>query len=637
MGYQHWRYSKDNDKTAWLEIDVKDSSVNILRIEVMQEWAEIMKEIAADTDVAGLCMLSGKPGGFVYGADIAEFNTLANEADVHNLIALAASVLSAIEKLDIPTVCGIDGVAVGGGLEIALPFDRIVAVGQKHTKLGFPEINLGIFPGYGGTGRALRRVGIEATLDMVLSGRLLGAEEALSLQLIDRLADDADSLRDIMRNELAKPKAACRVESDTGFAAALAAAEERYCSLAIEAATPAPFKIVQHFRRSGGDWQKLVESEGQAFAPLLLGEASYHLRRIFLINDAVRKTARGDSQISHVHVIGAGTMGGDIAAVAALNGFSVSLSDRDASAVETALTRAKTLFERRLKSDTTIAEAMSRLVADIGGAHIGDADIIIEAVAERLEVKQAVFKEVEKLAKPGAILATNTSSIMIEDIAACLNQPERLIGLHFFNPVPVLPLVEVIFGERSDKDILARAMRFSGQLKKMPVKVKSVKGFLVNRALLPYIFKAICLMKAGENADKIDQAMVRFGMPMGPIELADQVGLDVCYDVGKVLGMPEAADSELAAKCSDAMLGRKTGAGFYEWEGKKALRERAVYPQEELDALAVDLLAPMIDKCRTAVEDGIVASADDADIGCILGIGFPRYRGGPLGWADYPR
>ncbi|MGB1183321.1 MAG: 3-hydroxyacyl-CoA dehydrogenase family protein, partial [Candidatus Puniceispirillaceae bacterium] len=258
-------------------------------------------------------------------------------------------------------------------------------------------------------------------------------------------------------------------------------------------------------------------------------------------------------------------------------------------------------------------------------------------VAERLEVKRAVFSAVEAAAKPEAILATNTSSIMIEDIATTLNRPERLIGLHFFNPVPVLPLVEVIFGTQSDDNYIARAMCFAGQLKKMPIKVKSEKGFLVNRALLPYIYKAICLMLAGESADKIDQAMVRFGMPMGPIELADQVGLDVCYDVGLVLGMPEAAETALKEKLSAGTLGRKTGSGFYAWEDKRALRDRASYPQEELDRLAAELLAPMVDKCRTAVAEGIVASPDDADIGCILGIGFPRYRGGPLGWAEYRR
>ena len=637
MSYNHWRYSKDGDQIGWLEIDVKDSSVNILRIEVMREWAGLLKEISADTNLKALCFVSGKQGGFVYGADVAEFDTLKTEEDVRNLITLADQILSAIEGLEIPTVCGIDGVAVGGGLEVALPFDRIVAVNLPRTKLGYPEINLGILPGYGGTGRTVRRIGMAASLDMVLSGALISAEQALSMQLIDRLVEDADSLVAAMREEISIPRIADHKEDSESVKAALAAAQAKYCDKAIEENTPAPFQIMDHFRRSAGDWQKLVQTERDIFVPLLLGEASFHLRRAFLMNDAVRKTARGDSQISHVHVIGAGTMGGDIAAVAALNGFSVSLSDRDAGAVDNAIARAAKLFARRLKTEDAVAGAMARLHRDPDAARLGDADIIIEAVAERLEVKRAVFTAVEAAAKPEAILATNTSSIMIEDIAAALDRPERLIGLHFFNPVPVLPLVEVIFGNHSDDDYVARAMYFAGQLKKMPVKVKSEKGFLVNRALLPYIYKAICLMVSGESEDKIDQAMVRFGMPMGPIELADQVGLDVCYDVGQVLGMPEAAEAALMAKLSAGKLGRKTGSGFYVWEDKRAIRDRAVYPQEELDSLAAALLAPMVDKCRTAVAEGVVASPDDADIGCILGISFPRYRGGPLGWADYPR
>ena len=637
MGYQHWRYSKDAMQTGWLEIDVKDSSVNVLRKQVMLEWADILKEISADGDLKALCFLSGKPGGFVYGADIAEFEELKTPDDVHQLIELADQVLSAMENLAIPTICGIDGVAVGGGLEVALPCDRIVAVNQASTKLGFPEIHLGILPGYGGTGRALRRIGMEATLDMVLSGRLLGAEEAASWQLVDRLVSDTDALKDAMREEIGNARIADKIETKAIREAALEAAESRIKAKMREEATPAPFEICRHFRRSEGDWQKLVKTERDIFAHLILGEASHHLRRVFFMNDGVRKSARGDSQISHVHVIGAGTMGGDIAAVAALNGFSVSLSDRDSAAIDNALARAQNLFSRRLKSEEAAEQAASRLLADPQGRKISEADIIIEAVAERLEVKQAVFKEVEKNARPEAILATNTSSIMIEDIAAALDNPGRLIGLHFFNPVPVLPLVEVIFGQQSDSQILARAMRFSGQLKKMPVKVKSERGFLVNRALLPYIYEAISRMVAGQSADKMDQAMVRFGMPMGPIELADQVGLDVCYDVGRVLGIPEAAQTALKAKIDAGMLGRKTGSGFYEWEDKKAARARADYPAAELEDLASALLAPMIDKCRSAVEQGIVASRDDADIGCILGIGFPGYRGGPLGWADYPR
>ena len=637
MSYQHWRYTIDETRTGWLEIDVKDSSVNILRREVLDEWAQLMTEIKGDDQLSALCLVSGKSNGFVYGADIAEFDLLKGPDDVNDLIVCAHQIMNDIEALAIPTICGIDGVAVGGGLEVALPFKQIIAVRQPGTKLGFPEIHLGLFPGFGGTGRSLRRVGVAASLDMVLSGRLLGADEAFSLNLIDHVIEDASELRAAMRAQLAGSSLQDKTETPETFDAALVTATQTYCAKADKDATPAPFEIIDHYRRSAGDWKKLVQSEIDIFASLLLGEASHHLRRAFLMSDAVRKTARGDSAIVHVHVIGAGTMGGDIAAVAALNGFQVSLSDQDSTAIDKAIARATALFARRLKSEKAQQDAQDRLVADPQSLGIAKADIIIEAVAERLEVKQAVFKAVEEQAKSEAILATNTSSIMIEDIAQILDHPERLIGLHFFNPVPVLPLVEVIFGPQSQSDYLSRAMCFAGQMKKMPIKVKSEKGFLVNRALLPYIYKAISLMCEGENPDELDQAMVKFGMPMGPIELADQVGLDVCYDVGTVIGMPTPASDALQQRIKAGQMGRKSGTGFYQWDGKKALRERADYPKERLEKLANILLEPMIEKCRTAVSEGIVATQDDADIGCIMGIGFPRYRGGPLGWANYPR
>lgn len=352
------------------------------------------------------------------------------------------------------------------------------------------------------------------------------------------------------------------------------------------------------------------------------------------MTDAVKKSARGDSQIRHVHVIGAGTMGGDIAAVSALRGCEVTLTDMNPKAIDAAIDRAASLFDKR-SSEPEAAKA--RLMADPQGEGVARADIIIEAVAERLEIKQAVFADIEKRAHKNAILATNTSSIMIEDIASALDAPERLVGLHFFNPVPVMPLVEVIAGRQSDPSALERAMWFSGQLGKMPVAVKSVKGFLVNRALLPYLFKAVDVLEAGEQADKIDQALLDFGMPMGPIELCDQIGLDVCLDVGHVLGVPDRVAARFEALISAGKKGRKTQAGFYQWDGKKAVRERASYPASELTALAEDILAPLIAHCRSAVDEQIVASKDDADIGCIMGIGFPRFKGGPLGWADYPR
>ena len=639
--FKHWTYHVDEHNVGWLELDVADSSVNILRREVMTEWAEVMKLISQDTSLAGLCFLSGKERGFVYGADIPEFNELNSEADVYELIEQADIILSAVEALPCPTVCGIDGVAAGGGLEIALAFDRIVVTGGAHTRLGFPEIHLGLMPGYGGTGRALRRMPAEHVLDMVLSGRLLGASEAASWGLVDKVIEDAGEgfvhLRAALKDSLSQPAVPDFQQTDADVEQAILQAEQNVLPQLKFHQTPAPFYICEHFRTSKADWRGLVKTERGLFSVMLLGEASHHLRRVFMLNDMVRKTARGDAQIKHVHVIGAGTMGGDIAAVAAMSGFHVTLTDLDADAVSRAVDRAGKLFERRLKTADKIKAAVARLTADPVGEGVSTADIIIEAVAERLDVKQAVFKAVEEAAPDGAILATNTSSIMIEDIASALRSPERLIGLHFFNPVPVLPLVEVIAGSRSDQAMITRVMQFAGQLKKMPVKVKSVKGFLVNRALLPYLFKAIEHMAAGVKADQIDQALTEFGMPMGPIELCDQIGLDVCFDVGQVLGMSQTASSMLEDKLTAGKLGRKSGSGFYDWEDKKAVRDRAEYPQDEQDELAAALLAPMVEKCRSAVADGIVDSADDADIGCILGIGFPAFRGGPLGWADYTR
>ncbi len=637
MALRHWRYSMDDSGIGWLEIDVSGSSVNILRREVMQEWEGLMADISADKNLRGLCFVSGKAGGFVYGADIAEFEQLESEHDVLELLALADRILSQIEALPVPSVCGIDGVAVGGGLEIALPFDRIVATSGPKTQLGFPEINLGIMPGYGGTGRALRRIGIEKVLEMTLTGRMVSPYEALDWGLVDCLCATAGELRAVMREQLGHRRIGDWQPDKGKISAALKQAGAAFLAGRDEGQHPAPHAILSHYSGAGNGWRHMIDTEGRVFAQLLLGEASHHLRRMFMLSDAVRKSARGDSQIKHVHVIGAGTMGGDIAAVAAMNGFDVSLNDRDGAAVTTALARAQKLFARRLKSSQAVAEATARLTADTGNEGLERADLIIEAVAEMLEVKQALFSELEIRAKAGAIFATNTSSIMIEDIASALKQPDRLIGLHFFNPVPVLPLVEVISGSQSDPALVERAMYFSGQLKKMPIRVRSVKGFLVNRALLPYIYNAIVLMDAGMSADKIDQAMCHFGMPMGPIELADQVGLDVCYDVGRVLGMAPKAEQALRQRLEAGRLGRKSAQGFYQWDDKKAVRERALYDADELDMLARQLLAPMIEKCRSAVTEGIVASSDDADIGCVLGIGFPRHRGGPLGWADYPR
>lgn len=632
--YSHFSLIIDSNNVAQLSIDVAGHSVNILTKEVIAEFQLVINEVAEYKNLQGLVLRSGKPGGFIYGADIHEFSLLKSEQDVRQMMAPAHAILWQIQEMDIPTLCCIDGVGVGGGLEVPLAFDHIIVTASKKTMLGFPEVNLGIMPGYGGTGRAVARVGLEKTLEMVFTGRPLNAKQALETGLASKMVDSPDDFDAAIEACLQLPPKRHSAPTPEILQSLLQAAEQEYLAQANRAHTPALFWIYEHFKTHHADPEALTRGEENLFPKMMMSEASHHLRRVFAMTDKVKKSARGDAKITSVHVIGAGTMGGDIAAVAALRGFNVTLSDMNEAAIDAALERAAGLFA---KKSANPEQALSNLKSDPQGRGISQADIVIEAVAENLEIKHAVFKAVEAQAKAGAILATNTSSIMIEDIATCLEHPQRLIGLHFFNPVPVMPLVEVIAGKQSDADYLQRAMFFSGQLGKMPIAVASEKGFLVNRALLPYLFKAIELMVSGTDADLIDQALLAFGMPMGPIELCDQIGLDVCYDVGLVLGMPPLAEAQLKTMLAAGTKGRKTQKGFYSWEGKKAIRARADYPQTQMTPIAEAILKPLIEKCRTAVEEQIVNSADDADIGCILGIGFPRFKGGPLGWADYPR
>jgi 3-hydroxyacyl-CoA dehydrogenase/enoyl-CoA hydratase/3-hydroxybutyryl-CoA epimerase len=633
----HWSAEIDPEGLVWLKIDVAGKSVNVLTRAVIDELAAVLDALENQAGLTGVALQSGKPGGFVYGADIHEFETLQTADDVADLMRLVHGLFNRIEALPVPTCAGIDGIAVGGGLEIALPFDRLFITRSSKTKLGFPEVNLGILPGYGGSGRAYARIGTGAVLDMMLGGRPLGSDAALAAGLADEAVAEAAALAPAMRGWIlaqagAKP-ARRQVEASVDVAA-LAGARERHLARLRADHTPAPFAIADHVARHGHDAAAMSAGEIDIFPGLLTGQASRNLRRVYYLTDAVRKTGRGDSQINHLNVVGAGVMGGDIAAVSALAGLDVTLTDMNPDAIDAALGRARKLFERRLKSEDRVAAAMDRLVADPQGDGAARADLIIEAVAERLEVKQAVFKGLEAIAKPGAILATNTSAIPLEDIAAALAAPERLIGLHFFNPVPVLPLVEVIWSRLSDQALVTRGMQFAGRIGKMPIRCKSAPGFLVNRALLPYIYKAIDAVAAGEDADLIDESLVDFGMPMGPVELADQIGLDVCLDVGLVLGISPAAKALLTEKCEAGTIGRKSGSGFYQWDGNRAQRPRMPRDADSMTAMVEAMLEPMIAECRAAVAEGVVDSADSADAGMIFGIGFPGFRGGPLNWAD---
>ena len=634
--YENFELTIDAAGIAWLTIDVKGRSANVLSHAVMDELFAIVDGLAA-APPEGIVFQSGKPRGFIFGADINEFASLETRAAVETHIAGVLERFRKIEELPCPTVILIDGICVGGGLELALAFDRIIAVDDSDCQVGFPEINLGLLPGYGGSARACERMGPEAALQLVLHGRPLKARAALAAGAIDHLVADRAELP-VAAREAVAGRIARATPAPTGDLAAMI--ETEWAKLTARTSPrnmPAPFAILDHFSVSDLSKNNLLKNETKLFSKLMMTPASAGLRRTFQLNDAVKKGARGESGITRIHVIGAGTMGGDIAAVAAMSGFAVTLQDLDSAAIDGAVARARTLYERRLKDPQRVEDTLARLVADADGTGLPDADLVIEAVAERLEVKQAVFAAAEAVMKSDAIMATNTSAIPLQEIGSALADPGRLIGMHFFNPVPVLPLVEIVYTDASNQDFVTRAMYVCGAMKKQPIRCKSAPGFLVNRALLPYMFRAIEAMLDGADPDKLDQALVAFGMPMGPIELCDQVGLDVCLDAGRVIGISDKAAAALSDLIEAGKLGRKTGSGFYAWDDKRAVRPRGEFAADELDNIAADLLAPLVAECRAAVAEGVVDSGDMADAACIFGIGFPAFRGGPLFWDDIGR
>ncbi len=631
--FKHWQITQDDADIIWLYFNLADKSVNVITHDAMEEFAEII-QICEDNiaTIKGVALLSGKETGFAYGADIPAFEKFTTPAETYKHLEFVQDNFARIAALSCPTAVGIDGFALGGGLELALPFDYIIASNHEKTQLAFPEVKLGLMPGYGGTGRSLARIGIFHMMRMVLTGRMVGVEEALEIGLINQIVADKTKLKDALAQAIHNGKHINPIAENGDIPAAIEDARIVIQAKYHEQQHPAPFKILEHLEKHAPNMQALITSELEVFSELLMGTISKNLRRVYDLTNRVKKQGKADANIRKLHVIGAGTMGGDIAAVAAMAGFEVSLQDLSEDAINNALMRAEKLFTRKLKTADKITEAKQRLVADATGLNVKNADMVIEAVAESLAVKQKVLGEIAKKVRSDTILASNTSAIPLEKIAQILPAPEQLIGIHFFNPVPVLPLVEIVKAKQSSDIFIKRALGFVGSLKKMPILCQSAPGFLVNRALFPYIFASIDLFLSGENSDKIDQALLNFGLPMGAIELADQIGLDICLDIGQSLGIPEQVKNNLQEKITRGDLGRKTGAGFYQWQDNKAMRARGTYDDAQMQSISQQLLAPLVAECERAVLEKVVENADMADAAMIFGIGFPDYTGGPLNW-----
>ena len=599
-----------------------------------------MSRVAAARPKA-LVLRSGKASGFIAGADVKEFTTLRTPEEGLETVLAGQAVLEQFERLPCPSVAAIRGFALGGGLELALACTYRVGADDGKLSLGLPEVQLGIHPGFGGTVRAVRLLGVRPAMDLMLKGKPWNARRARAAGLIDELVPPVDldwRARDLALRAPA-PRTAPLGEKllNLGilrpFIARQLTAALR--GKVLEEHYPAPFAIVRLWARYGAAGPQAYAAEAASIAALMRSPTTRNLIRVFMLQDRLKGQGGGtELQFGHVHVIGAGVMGGDIAAWSALRGMTVTLQDRSAELIAPAIDRARALFDKRSKDPAAAAAALARLKADVAGDGVAQADVVIEAIFENADAKRALYATLEPRLKDTAIFATNTSSLTLESLCSGLTDPGRLVGIHFFNPVAQMQLIEIVQGRQTRAEVVQAAASFTRRLDKLPLPCRSSPGFLVNRILMPYINEAIFALEEGIAAATIDAAGRHFGMPMGPIELADVVGLDVCLHVGNVLAAAfgRTAPQILVQRVADRQLGRKSGQGFYAWADGKVVRAAQGAAAAPAD-LEDRLLLPMLNEAVACLRERVVADADLLDAGAIFATGFAPFRGGPLQYA----
>jgi 3-hydroxyacyl-CoA dehydrogenase / enoyl-CoA hydratase / 3-hydroxybutyryl-CoA epimerase len=640
--YRHFKLTRDSDGVAWLLFDREGSSANTLSSDVIEEFDTVLAALENQRP-AGLVIRSAKKSGFIAGADVNEFRSATDPRLVETGISRGHAVIDRLEALKIPSVAVIHGFCLGGGLEVALACQSRIAI--DGARFGFPEVMLGLHPGFGGTARFTHLVNPMQAMSLMLTGKTIDARRAKSLGLVDAVAQERhvrNAVKDALFGRLKRVRPGLlntllNASPVRGFLASRMRAEAE--KAAPHEHYPAPYALIDLWEKHGGDKAAMLAAEKTSFANLMVTPTAQNLIRVFFLREQMKKLAGSGNKISHVHVIGAGAMGGDIAAWCAGQGLRVTLGDMKPEPIAGAMKRASDLFSRIMRKGTEIRDALDRLIPDLDGEGVRNADLIIEAVPEKLELKQKVYAGLEPDMKPGAILATNTSSIPLQDLRTTLKSPERLVGLHFFNPVSRLQLVEVVSHDGSDPQVLKQALAFVGAIDRLPLPVKSSPGFLVNRALTPYMLEAMVLLD--ENIDKltVDAAAEKFGMPMGPIELADQVGLDICLAVGDMLrskfgDLLPPTPAWLREKVAKGELGRKTGKGFYLWkDGKADKTARSPSMAQPTEEMIDRLILPMSNVCVACLREGIVDNADAVDGAMIFGTGYAPFRGGPLNYA----
>ncbi|WP_449466210.1 3-hydroxyacyl-CoA dehydrogenase NAD-binding domain-containing protein [Stenotrophomonas humi] len=638
LRFNHWHTELREDGIAVLSLDRKDSPVNAMSQDVLLELGDIVERLTIDPP-KGVVVRSTKPAGFIAGADLKEFQEFDRRGTVNDAIRRGQNVYQKLAELPCPTVAAIHGHCLGGGTELALACRYRVASNDASTRIGLPETQLGIFPGWGGSSRLPQLVGAPAAMDMMLTGRTLSASAARSIGLVDKVAAPAvlvDAAVSVLQSGVTRPfKQRATAWATNTFLARKILAPQMAKQVARKAKKdqyPAPYALISTWERTGGSpIQKRLDAERRAVVKLAGSPTARNLIRIFFLTERLKGLGGKDSGIQHVHVVGAGVMGGDIAAWAAYKGFNVTLQDREQRFIDPAMTRAQALFDKKVKDPAKRPEVTARLKADLAGDGVAVADLVIEAIIENPEAKRELYQTLEPRMKADALLTTNTSSIPLVELRDHIQRPAQFAGLHYFNPVAQMPLVEIIHHDGMAPETEKRLAAFCKALGKFPVPVAGTPGFLVNRVLFPYMLEAATAYAEGIPGPVIDKAAVKFGMPMGPIELLDTVGLDVAAGVGKELAPFLGLQIPAAlASVEQGKRGKKDGQGIYKWENGRAVKPEVAKDYQAPSDLEDRLILPLLNEAVACLHDGVVTDADLLDAGVIFGTGFAPFRGGPI-------
>lgn len=666
MSYQHLTVETKND-LMWIGFGKyeKKSMTTLTRdsIEELKRALEEAHEADKKNSVKGLVFFSYKPGVFLAGMDISVINSLKTESEAIRALDEAHKIFNMLDDLKMPTVALVDGVCLGGGLELSLACKKIFISDNSKTALGLPEVMLGVLPGFGGTYRLPRKVGLTTAMDMILTGRQIKGKNALKMGLADAMLP-TERMQELAKTYLLDRKTGKKktMKEEVQMAAMdnfltrkiiFQKAREKVLETS-KGFYPAPLKILEVLEsgagKSRGDYLAL---EAQAFAELSQSIQSKNLQHIFFLTDASKKLDNKEQlpNVKRGAVLGAGVMGGGIAWLFAQSNQAPIMKDLTPEALELGLKQASQNFSGAVKKKKMSEDEFNRKMRSIEPAlnynGFKAVDLVVEAVVENMDVKKKVFAEVENYVRPDALLTSNSSSLSIQEMSKALKDSSRFAGLHFFNPVNKMPLVEIITHENASKQTIDTLVKWVLDVKKTPIVVKDGPGFLVNRILAPYLNEAAFLLEEGISVEALDEAALNFGMPMGPCRLMDEIGLDVCVKVGKIMhdGLgARAVPSSLAAKLYDAkLLGKKNSKGFYLYDEKGKVTGKnpeitKLLPQKKIrkDEMEIQmrLFLPMVNEAAYIFADKIVNSAATVDIGMIYGTGFPPFRGGLCKWAD---